>query len=342
MPSVRSVVVPSLLALVAAVASGCASADGGASGEPPAETTEDGWTQASKAACVLGLSFVRGHEDLTRFAVDDANALLRARAKEGAQPWTYPVVPVGEHACATKVPLVAGNFATDIAIESWPFKERPGADLLAFYGNTAKSLSEWQAAPELQSLHFLRDRVDGEPLSAKGACMASRAKIVAATKQALSEGTRERREFFFGHSLHIIEDSFSPAHVRRASRGTLGEESDFKAITDVCTYGEQVKGACFHEEPIFGGAIFDDDRIWKKRALFTTSRDRKYLVPEADAAAKAGAGYLVAVEEMRERMARGKRVNVEAELDRLFDEEVDPAGRPGSLFGFTGFFRCPE
>lgn len=342
MPSLR-LVVPSILALaVAAVAaSGCASPAEG-SGEPPAETTEDGWTQASKAACVLGLSFVRGHEDLTRFAVDDANALLQARAKAGAPVSAYPAVPVGEHACTTTVPLVAGNFATDIAIESWPFKERPGADLLAFYGNDATSLSEWQAAPDLQSLHFLRDRKDGRPLSAKDACSTSRGRIVAATKQALSESTRERREFFFGHALHIIEDSFSPAHVRRASQGTLGEENDFKKIVDVCTYGEEVKGACFHEEPILGGAIFHDDRIWKKRALFTSSRDRKYLVPEADAAAKAGAGYLVAVEEMRERTARGKRVNVEAELARLFDEEVDPQERAGSLFGFTGFFRCPE
>lgn len=301
---------------------------------------DNDWTQANELAGKLGLGLVRGHEDLTRFAVEQANALMKVR--DGVKAFPYLTVPIGDYGYASKNPLVEGDFAADFAVEMWPFQDHRFDEVLAFYHSRANSVSEWQDAPDLQSIHFLRDFRDGTAVSAAEACHAGRQRVIDATQQALKIMMNDyfHSQFWIGLALHTLQDSFSPAHVRRVSRGTQGGENDFKWITDVCTYGKQAFGACKHPEPIM--SLLDTDRIWKSGTLLDFNRPREDLIPAAEAAVKAGAGYLVTVEEYYERKLRGADVDIEAELTRMFDTEVDAPDAPGSLHDYTGFFRCPE
>jgi len=81
-----------------------------------------------------------------------------------------------------------------------------------------------------------------------------------------------------------VQDSFTPCHTERS--GTR-----FETLTDVCTYGIDVPGVCLHSKPDLR------DRIWLTNFECTITPDRPWdcLVPEAQAASNATAGYLLVV-----------------------------------------------
>ena len=89
---------------------------------------------------------------------------------------------------------------------------------------------------------------------------------------------------WIGHATHTVQDSFTPCHTARS--GTR-----FETLIDVCTYGIEVPGVCLHAKPDLR------DRIWETNLECTITSDRPWdcLVPQAQAASNATAGYLLVV-----------------------------------------------
>ena len=184
-----------------------------------------------------GAGTLRGHEDITRFAVDIANQRLGGRDDIGYEP-----VPSGVHG---------------------PISFHP-----------------------LQHVHALRNRPAGGIANNLETCQSVGGAIGQALNRAatyLPNGDRYHYHYWIGHALHILQDSYSPAHVLRA--GVEGQ-----IVDGFCTYGVRTKGICYHHE------VDPRDRVWRADSLRCTfdsdQRDWDCLVPAAQYAAVASADLL--------------------------------------------------
>lgn len=190
----------------------------------------------SIGAASLGMPADAGHEEIAGQALED---VVRADAA---------LADVLDPAAVELI--TRGNYATDMPNGVYP------VDLNEYWGFPVDT--DWNN-PQGQDLHFLRD-YDGATTvsSAYATCMAARERILhlSADVAKLWGADREKALFLMGHATHIIQDSFSPAHVVRASKD---ENSD---LEDVCYYpvgiGPTTPSApiCFHQ------TVDARDRIW--------------------------------------------------------------------------------
>ncbi len=251
-----------------------------------------------KARWMQGYGPTRGHEDLTRFAVEKANQLL--------EDDFFPEVEYGDNGMSTDHPIVEGNYRTDF----------PDARMKIFYGfDEDLSSSDWQNHPRLMVLHSLRNHnSDGTLQSAIDAYNEWRQYIYGATKQAISvyeSGDVEEGLYWFGHSLHMIQDSFAPAHTIRNTK----DGSDYKMLNDLNSYGIKVDGVGYHKK-----IDLDGDRIWASNACWNPScRDWECLKGEARAASNAGAGYLYMVANI----LNGNISDIDEGLQKYFDGNIN-------------------
>jgi len=133
----------------------------------------------------------------------------------------FPDVEKGASCSDTTNNLLLGDCHTD-----WP---DDNDKLVAFYGVSASS---WQDDPTVQELHFLRNYPNDEVESAKQACVNVRWLVANATRRGIAywfAGDRATALYWFGHCLHMIQDSFAPPHTRRSG-------PDYRALNDICTY----------------------------------------------------------------------------------------------------------
>jgi hypothetical protein len=271
----------------------------------PAE--EEAAVGERRAAFTQGAGPFRGHEDITRFGIDLANPLIET---ETGVAGFFPTVVSGDSCDVTTHAILLGGCATDF----------PDSRMSARYGVDA---SDWGLAPTLQDLHFLRNWVgDDGVVTARATCLAARSRIQTATEWAVAawqaDETEEAR-YWIGHALHTIQDSFAPPHTRRS--GTL-----LRRLDDVCSYVREVDGVCFHPELDLG------DRVWRETvscALDPDERSWDCLKPQAQAAARATAGYLRVVARYLDAGATG---DLGALLATYF------AG--GALDDFVDYFHC--
>lgn len=215
-----------------------------------------------------------GHEEITRQALNKTKSLLlknnskvdlsRGGIKLLSDLDSNKLGLVG--ALATN-PIVKGVYCSD-----FPDNSKCTFNLAKFwYGEKANEI-DWHNGAFTQSLHFLRDYDQKNGLmSAHKACLEGRRKIIGIAQNAAvqwSKGNTENSLFLIGHAAHVIQDSFSHAHVLREN--VAGK---FK-IKDICYYGDDKRQelkiirkefmACFHptiisnsvEEAILGDSIW--------------------------------------------------------------------------------------
>lgn len=253
---------------------------------------------SSDPAFSLGLQLIdytRGHEDLTRFAVNMANEKITSTS--GVKNY-FTSIPEGENAARSSLPMIQGVYDTDWAV-SMVTHSRSGQRMIDFYGvDWIKSGVEWQEMPWLQSLHFLRDRdAFGNSYGLVESLDRSREKIAKAFEFAVRVAwDRDQSFYWLGHALHMIQDSFSRAHTQRTP--------DLRKITNLCVFGtEAPEGACTHEAPLSGegahpisGALLHEDRVWREDSLPCNhnpwERGWECLKPEAQRASEVSAGLL--------------------------------------------------
>ncbi|MBC7661156.1 MAG: hypothetical protein H7249_15770 [Chitinophagaceae bacterium] len=225
-------------------------------GSRPSESTLDFFTGAGP---------LRGHEDITRFAVDDANHALGYDY--------FPKISAVSAGASTHNPLLKGNFESDY----------PSPKLRAFY--SAPADVNWHNEGNLQAIHGLRGRIDGIDETVREACQ-SHTKVLknAALKgfNLILTGDKDEGLYWIGHATHIIQDAFSSAHETRTGENGI-------IILDYCTYGHRRENACFHRD------IDGRDRIWDEgfRCQFDpNSRQRECLTKEANWAVNASSSFL--------------------------------------------------
>lgn len=224
--------------------------------------------QLSQPNWHTGAAAFRGHEDLSRFAVDAANANL-------AGSFHYPAIPSGENGAISRHPIVKGNYETDF----------PSARMYGYYG--ANQNVDWHSDASLQFIHGLRNHVGGNLVSNRQACATVQQAITRTADAALRDyrsGQWESGMYWAGHALHIIQDTYSPAHVTR-----IGFEG--RQIVDFCSYSIRQNGTCFHDK------VDQRDRIWRTDSLSCTfdsdKRTWDCLSPNAKDAAIASTTLLV-------------------------------------------------
>jgi hypothetical protein len=256
--------------------------------------------KVSEPSFTVGLSLydhTRGHEDLTRFAVDLANEKITSSQNLSDY---FTRIPVGENGGNSSLPMIKGSFDTDWAV-TLVDHTRSGLDLIDFYGvGWIKSGTDWQEMPWLQSLHFLRDQDPlGTYFSREESLDRGRERITKAFEQAIRVSwSRDKAFYWLGHILHTVQDSFSTAHVERTP--------DFRIIKNICVFGKNKnpEGACIHDNVLtfegehqLTGELFHRDRVWKSQpsSCQYDPRDRRWdcLKPEAKKAAEVSAGVLV-------------------------------------------------
>jgi hypothetical protein len=249
----------------------------------------------------LGPLYFRGHEDVTRFGVNFANSLL------GQAFW--PTIDVGEACDGNEPDLLAGNCATDI----------PDSKILDHYD---RFWWDWVNAGDLQDLHFLRNHVGSGVEGARHTCYSSRARIIDAATvavQAWQAGDPSSFRYWTGHALPTIQDSFSAAHSTRVG-------SRLETLVEVCSYGVQVSGVCFHS------FLDSDDRIWRSSLVCQINpwnRSWSCLKPQARSAAYATAGFLRL---MAQHVLDGLQGDLVAKIDSWFSG--------GEVDAYSGYFHC--
>jgi hypothetical protein len=213
-----------------------------------------------------------GHEELTRQALNTTKELLKLNKSKvdiarGGVKLLHDLdfSKRGVIGALAKNPIIKGVYCSD-----FPDNKQCLFSLSQFWFSTKNV--DWHNGKKTQSLHFLRDYDDQKGLvSPYKACMSARERIVIASQTAAVEwqkGNVENALFLIGHASHIIQDSFSHAHVKRESAAGA-----FK-IKDICYYGVEKKQellvygkeslACFHptiETSSFEEAILGDS-IW--------------------------------------------------------------------------------
>lgn len=251
-----------------------------------------------------GAGPLRGHEDVTRFALSLANTRLSVDTGRAV----YPSLSVGESCLGTSNPVLKGNCVTDF----------PDATMTTTYG---VSKSAWQTAGAIQDLHFLRNYVGTNgAVGARAACEGAKARVATATNLALARwkaGDVNGANYWVGHALHTIQDSFSAAHTSRTG-------ATLQTLVDVCTYGRTVSGVCKH------GAVDARDRIWRATPvcqLNPLNRSWNCMTDNAQQAAVASAGYLLVVAR-----AAASGADITPPLNTWFTAS--------SADGWSGFFNC--
>jgi len=213
-----------------------------------------------------------GHEEITRQAINKTKEILKQNeskvdiAKGGANLLKdLEFSKRGLIGALAKNPVIKGVYCSD-----FPDNAECPFSLAEFWFST-KSV-DWHNGKNTQSLHFLRNYDDQNGLvSAKKACYEARERITIATLTAVKEwqaGKINQALFLIGHAAHIIQDSFSHAHVKRDN--LLNKFN----IKDICYYGDEKKSdlyvlgkehmACFH--PTLQSSSFEEavlgDSIW--------------------------------------------------------------------------------
>jgi hypothetical protein len=248
------------LALAVAATGGCESYSG--LDEDTVSETRQAWSQ--------GAAVLRGHEDITRFAIEKANAAIQSETGTGGY---YPTIPSGADCTSVSNWLMKGGCATDY----------PDSTMTTRYG---VSEADWDLWPLLQDLHFLRNYVGTDGVeSAREACLGALAHIVEASGwgvTALLAGDQIAGLYWIGHATHVIQDSFALPHTDRS--GTL-----YRQLDAVCSYGRQVSGVCYHQPTDLGDRVWSNDFLCQ---IDPTNRSWGCLKPEAQSAALATAGYL--------------------------------------------------
>jgi hypothetical protein len=251
---------------------------------------------------VTGAGPFRGHEDITRMAVDLANAELEMEI--GQRP--FPNVLYGLNAVDTDNPLVLGNYQSDF----------PSGKMRDFYN--AQS-ADWHNDGALQHIHSLRGAENGIYRNNYYSCEAQRRTIRTASFKALEAfqaGDRNEGLYWVGHATHVIQDSFSAAHVNRKGR----------QIVEFCSYGREFPGTCYHL------SVDARDYVWHQGLNSCTMdpnrRDEDCLRDEAQWAVEATQGYL---------RIMGRLMSSPTTLDPHLNEYFSNASIPGQ-----GYFRCED
>ncbi len=246
----------------------------------------------------------RGHEDLTRFAVEKANELLETEY--------FPQVGYGDNGMTTDHPIVEGNYRTDF----------PDKRMKEFYGFSEEiSSSDWANHPRLMAIHSLRNHnSDGTLQSAVESNEEWKIHIFNATEKGIKvyqNGSINEGLYWFGHSLHMIQDSFAPAHTIRSSKDGV----KFKRLENLNSYGIKVDGVGYHQKIDLSG-----DRIWAINACWNPScRDWECLKEEAAAACNVGAGYLYLIGQI----LSGNITECSSSLEKFFEGD--------DSFPFSGY-----
>jgi len=240
-------------------------------------TTANAFTSSFQVELFSGINInegrTSGHEEITRQALIKTKELLKLNeskvdiSKAGVKLLKdLDFTARGVIGALAVNPIIKGVYCSDFpetrqcvfSLSEFWFRDQPGVD--------------WHTGNNTQSLHFLRNyRERGGLVSPRRACYQARERIITASITAAREwqsGKIENALFLLGHAAHIIQDSFSHAHVRRDNVMT-----GFK-IKDVCYYGDDKKQellvynkdsmACFHpsmtstnfEEAIYGDSIW--------------------------------------------------------------------------------------
>lgn len=186
------------------------------------------------------------HEELTRQAYEYLQNKWKAEGREQYSRLENEfdaLYQITRGVYATDVPN--GNYVISL-VKFWQFP----ADIL-----------QWHQNPSGQHLHALRNRTpDGAKLeSALNACVGTKKDLVHVLSQAfdyLLENKKTEYLFLVGHGLHIVQDSFAPAHTQRQHSGNYN-------LTDLCYFGDRLdhETACYHE------ANDKRDYIWLTKDL---------------------------------------------------------------------------
>lgn len=206
-------------------------------------------------------------------------------------------------------PLTQGNRHTDAAagtaLEAYFHASDPTADL--FFGGT------------YQHLHFNVDYATAAGMGWIGtqrkACLDARGSIIEATYKArermLAQNTQEAL-YFLGHALHIIQDSFAPAHTSR-------EALSYHKLLDVNVWNlTYVPPSLTAHESVDGG-----DEGWPAGA----THDAANFKPQGGAALQASKGYLLRAS----KLLSNPNLSIDLTLNAFFDTATD---------GTDGFFGC--
>ena len=169
---------------------------------------------------------------------------------------------------------------------------------------------DWHHDGRLQFIHGLRNFAQDQVLTNHQTCLSVRSAIARAGHHALAQyrvGDEAAGLYWSGHGLHILQDSYSPAHVVRD--GAYGER-----VQEFCTYSVQLPGICFHTK------LDARDRIWRGDrldcALNPGARSWDCLTESAQNAADASFEFLAAIQ--RSRMEGGSTDQaLEAGLSRF-------------------------
>ncbi len=215
-----------------------------------------------------------GHEEITRQALN--NTAKRLNLIDPSNNifdlseinFNLKAEPRGLQGYKAKNLVISGNFASDFP------KQATTVNLIEFWKNPGFADFE---NPKNQVIHFLRNYKSATVLaSAKETCLGARQNIKFVTNAALErfrEGKKSEALFLIGHALHMIQDSFSPAHTIRAS------DEDNYNIKQICFYGvsmfkkfdiSQKDGEtrlCYHSSPDSKDAIWNVSSSRYKEAL---------------------------------------------------------------------------
>lgn len=216
-----------------------------------------------------------GHEEITRQALNNtANRLNQTEAGQSLfsiETLKVNLIPEARGILGhkSKNMVIHGNFATDFP------KQTKVMNLGSFWN--IKHISDFENKDN-QVLHFLRNYKDNVTLaSAFDTCVKARENIKYVTAEALKAWQAQdpnKALFLIGHALHMIQDSFSPAHTQR------DDEAHNYNIKNVCFYGVQMsekmdmnsrqgrkKNLCYHSAPDSKDAIWNFKRSQYKEAL---------------------------------------------------------------------------
>ncbi len=252
--------------------------------------------EASDPDFTTGAGPLRGHEDLTRFAVQWAN--------EHSNVELFPEVSESSAGYDSNHPMIKGNYQSDF----------PSNEVRNF--NNASPSDDWHNAGHLQNIHALSNHNGTSVESNQATCLGMQRQVTRATELAYDyyiKGKNDKAFFWLGHGMHTIQDSFSRAHTERYNAGE-------RTVRKFCTYGLELVDGCYHS------AVSHNDRVWKGTVSCQVNpfeREADCLKTEAFQAAKASAGYLMTFE----KLINHRSLNLRNELKDYFE-------MPGEFTGF--------